>query len=129
MKTQANLRAIFGAAALLSGIWLSAISPSTACPFSQTKGVQGLLSGNFPSLSGSWSNFKNVGSLSAGIVAGVLVAGGMAYQSGKVKKMAQQEEETSWETETFTIPVYSEVIQNGEITAQLEKPELISAAK
>jgi hypothetical protein len=95
MKVKVGLRSIVWTTALTGGLWLATLNPAQSCPLSKMQGFGGTFGENFPSLNWSGLDWKNIGPLSTGIVAGLLAAGGIAYRAASSQEADKPEAETA----------------------------------
>ena len=127
MKLQVSLKSIVGATALAGGLWLATLNPAQSCPFSELPSSGDVLGGKFSTLNWSKLDWKNIGPLTAGIVAGLLGAGGIAYRVAKVKATAAPEVADAIPESSFSIPVYLETLEKTDASQDKKVDQLTSS--
>ena len=127
MKLQVSLKSIVGATALAGGLWLATLNPAQSCPFSELPSSGDVFGGKFPTLNWSKLDWKNIGPLTAGIVAGLLGAGTIAYRVSKVKATAAPEVADAIPESSFSIPVYLETLEETDASQDKKVDQLTSS--
>ena len=127
MKLQVSLKSIVGATALAGGLWLATLNPAQSCPFSELPSSGDVFGGKFPTLNWSKLDWKNIGPLTAGIMAGLLGAGAIAYRVAKVKATAAPEVEAAIPESSFSIPVYLETLEETDASQDKKVDQLTSS--
>ena len=127
MKLQVSLKSIIGATALAGGLWLATLNPAQSCPFSELPSSEDVLGGKFPTLNWSKLDWKNIGPLTAGIMAGLLGAGAIAYRVAKVEATAAPEVAAAIPESSFSIPVYLETLEETDASQDKKVDQLTSS--